>query len=356
MHAIPMDEIRAAASQQPLQGQITGETISRYLIDIRPGIKPTTYKSYTTCLRIFGRWLQDHEITQPQAPDILSYKIHLEEAGIAADTRSQYIRLVKAFFRWAAGTGIYPDISLHIQGIKTSAYYHHRDALDPEAVQAIAGSIDTSTPAGKRIYAIYLLCISCGLRMIEVSRANLGDMRTDGGRRYLYVQGKGHDEPDTPVLLPLEVAEAIDAYLATRDPPLLPRSPLFASTSNRSRGMRLAPTTISTQLKAAMIAAGYDSSRITAHSLRHTSGTAVYKATGNIYLAQMHQRHQDPKTTEIYVHADDRQNRTTEDTALAYLMQGSTADDPRQQAAALIDQMPADKLDDALAVLRIMTK
>lgn len=357
MQAVPtMHDVRAAAAPPAQQGQITAETISRYLMDIRPGIKPSTYKGYATCLHVFGAWLQEHAISRPTASDILAYKLHLEDAGIAATTRSQYMRLVKALFRWTSSAGIYPDVALHVAGVKMQAYTHHRDALDPEAVQAIAGQIDTSTTAGKRLYAIYLLCISCGLRMVEVSRARIQDMRTQGGRRYLYVQGKGHDEPDTPVLLPLEVVTAIDAYLADLDPSCrMPRAPLFASASNRSKGQRIAPTTISTQLKAAMTAAGYDSSRITAHSLRHTSGTAVYQATHNIYLTQQHQRHQDPKTTEIYVHADDRAARTTEDIALAYLMHNAADQNPRQQAADIISRMPQDKVTAAVSILRALT-
>ena len=352
-----IDDVRAAAAPTVPQGIITDETIARFLLDIRPGIKPTTYKSYSTCMRVFAGWIQKQHQERPQAADILQYKLHLEDSGIAATTRSQYMRLVKAFFAWTAAAGVYPDIGLHVKGVKMEAYTHHRDALDPDAVQAIAAAIDTSTVTGKRLYAIFLLCVSCGLRMIEVSRARIQDMREEGGRRYLYVQGKGHDEPDTPVLLPAEVTAAIDIYLAQLDPLYkLPRAPLFASTSNSCLGRRIAPTTISTQLKAAMKTAGIDSSRITAHSLRHTSGTAVYRATGNIYLTQLHQRHQDPKTTEIYVHADERSKRTTEDIALRYLMHKDAEQAPREEAAALIEQMPPDKIDTALSVLKALIK
>ena len=51
-----------------------------------------------------------------------------------------------------------------------------------------------------------------------------------------------------------------------------------------------------------MQAAGYDSERITAHSLRHTAGTAVMELTGDLYLTQKYMRHSNPATTEIYLH------------------------------------------------------
>lgn len=50
--------------------------------------------------------------------------------------------------------------------------------------------------------------------------------------------------------------------------------------------------------------AGYDSERITAHSLRHTAGTTAQRITGNIYLTQRYMRHSDPATTEVYLHID----------------------------------------------------
>ena len=50
--------------------------------------------------------------------------------------------------------------------------------------------------------------------------------------------------------------------------------------------------------------AGFDSERITAHSLRHTAGTNVQEITGNLYLTQQYMRHANPATTEIYLHND----------------------------------------------------
>ena len=47
---------------------------------------------------------------------------------------------------------------------------------------AIAATIDRTTEQGKRLYAIYLLCITCALRTVEITRANVEDMKTVGGR------------------------------------------------------------------------------------------------------------------------------------------------------------------------------
>ena len=151
---------------------------------------------------------------------------------------------------------------------------------------------------------MYLLAVNAGLRTIEISRANIKDLETKGGQTVIYIWGKGHTEPDQKKPLAQEVAAAISEYLQSRTDHPTGNSPLFVSTGNRSGGKRIAPTTISTMLKRAMQAAGFDSERITAHSLRHTAGTAIQEISGDIYATQKYMRHSNPATTEIYLHND----------------------------------------------------
>lgn len=280
--------------------------------------KPTTIKGYVTCIRQFMNWLIENGIQQPQREDIKAYRSHLQNSDLAIGTQVQYLRAVKHFFKWTAAEGLYPNIADNIHGAKVRHDQHKKDALSREDVPKIAETIDRTTEQGKRIYAIYMLCITCGLRTIEVHRANIEDIKTVGGRTYIYIQGKGYDDKDQPVLLIPDVQEALQEYLACRTDSLKGKSPLFVSTSNRSKGKRIATTTISTMIKKILIDAGYDSSRLTAHSLRHTSGTGAYLATGNLYLAQKHQRHADPSTTEIYIHAEEREQRNTEQQVYDY--------------------------------------
>ena len=155
---------------------------------------------------------------------------------------------------------------------------------------------------GKRLKALYLLAVNCGLRTVELSRANIRDIETHAGQAYIYIWGKGHSEPDTRKPIAPEIKAALDDYINSRRDNPTGSSPLFVSTGNRSGGRRIAPTTISTMLKRAMQAAGYDSERITAHSLRHTAGTAGMDLTGDLYFNQKYMRHSNPGTTEIYLH------------------------------------------------------
>lgn len=312
-----------------------------------------TARSYTTNFRQFIAWLKYAAIRNPQRQDIISYRQWLtaEHEAIKLDpdsitgwkyrtdahgnplkinckpnTIAQYLRSVCQFFRWTAAKNLYPDIAANIHAPKLRHDRHSKEALTAPEVLAIeksiaqraqertqaaqnaqkdtAGRIQRSTEQGKRIYAMYLLAVNAGLRTVEISRANIKDLETKGGQTWLYIWGKGHTEPDQRKPLAPEVAAAVKEYLKSRTDKPTGNSPLFVSTGNRSGGKRIAPTTISTMLKRAMQEAGFNSDRLTAHSLRHTAGTAVQEVTGDIYKTQKYMRHSNPATTEIYLHND----------------------------------------------------
>ena len=316
--------------------------------------KETTVKGYISCIRQFAKWMQEKQIQQPTRDDIKAYREYLMQSDYTTGTQQQYLGAVKHFFSWTAAEGFYPNIAENIHGAKVRHDIHKKDALSREDVPKIAQTIERNSEQGKRLYAMYLLCITCGLRTIEIHRANVEDIKTVGGVSYLYIQGKGHDDKDAPVELIPEVKEAVKEYLTTREAPASPKSPLFTSTSNRSKGGRIATTTISTMLKDMLVAAGYDSDRLTAHSLRHTSGTGAYLATGNLFLAQKHQRHADPSTTEIYVHAEERSERHTEQQVYNFYFKADEKQTQKQKAIELLNTLDADKLGKVIEFMQMI--
>lgn len=309
----------------------SGDLFSRFIA--YTDRKKSTVKGYITCIRQFARWIEINGIQQPTRDDVKAYRDHLASSNLAPGTQQQYLRAVKHFFKWTAAEELYPNVADNIHGAKVRHDIHKKDALQREDVPQIAETIDRSDESGKRLYAMYLLCVNCGLRTIELHRADVGDLKTVGGTTYLYVQGKGHDDKDAPVLLIKEVYDALQDYLQSRSAEVKPKSPLFTATSNRgkpgafkgykkdSKGNviydtdgkpikeysdgRIAATTISTMFKDMLVNAGYDSDRLTAHSLRHTSGTGAHKAGIDLYGVQHLMRHCDPATSEIYIHDDD---------------------------------------------------
>lgn len=313
-----------------------------------------TTRVYLNNLKQFMAYLQYEGITEPTRDTILFYRQYLttEHEAITLDaaqgwkyrtdsngnrikvtckpsTVVNYMRSVCQFFKWTAANNIYPDIAANIHAPKVRHDTHKKDALTVDEVLTIEKSIteqaairaqaattarkdaegkaQRSTEQGKRLYAMYLLAVNAGLRTIELSRANIKDLETKGGKTVMYIWGKGRQEPDQRKPLAPEVAKAIYDYIDSRTDNPTSASPLFVGTGNRSRGKRIASTTISTMLKKAMQAAGFNSERLTAHSLRHTAAqTALQTSNYNIYMAQKYLRHSNPATTEIYLHEDSR--------------------------------------------------
>lgn len=348
-----------------------------------------TTRSYLTNLKQFMAWLRYTGIKNPVRQDIISYRqwltaehdaIQLDAAApdgwsyrtdhngkpvkvsCKANTVVQYLRSVCQFFRWTAANGLYPNIADNIHAPKVENKAHKKEALTAaqvldiersiteraaeqtqaaqEAQKDAAGKMQRSTEQGKRLFAMYLLAVNAGLRTIEISRANVKDLVSKGGQSWLYIWGKGHSEPDQKKPLAPEVAAAVKEYLQARSDSYTGASPLFVSTGNRSGGNRIAPTTVSTMLKRAMQQAGYDSERLTAHSLRHTAGTNVMELTGkNIFVTQQYMRHSDPATTEIYTHTDTEKEERSIAQQLYNLYHGGAENDTRAKLENIIDRL-----------------
>ena len=336
-HIYPMPQNTAL---QPAKRLTSAELCQRYIDYIDR--KKTTVKGYLTCIRRFSKWLAENSITLQAATreDMKAYRDYLSNSELKAVTRTQYFRAAKALVHWAYCEGlILKDIGDNLHGEKTRTDGHKRDAVPCEAFPAIAASIDRSTEDGKRLYAMFKLTTTNGLRTVELSRLNIGDITQSGDDFFINIWGKGHDEPDKPEYLLPEIKEAIDDYLQARTDKYTSKSPLFVSTSNKGKpgaklyrkelddagneikvldrisDGRIASNTISSMFKEMLVNAGYNSERITAHSLRHTSGTAAFKAAKaykidlDLYDVQHLMRHCDPKTTEIYIHTDDDAER-----------------------------------------------
>lgn len=355
-----------------------------------------TTRVYLNNLKQFMAYLQYEGITEPTRDTILFYRQYLttEHEAITLDaaqgwkyrtdsngnrikvtckpsTVVNYMRSVCQFFKWTAANNIYPDIAANIHAPKVRHDTHKKDALTVDEVLTIEKSIteqaairaqaattarkdaegkaQRSTEQGKRLYAMYLLAVNAGLRTIELSRANIKDLETKGGKTVMYIWGKGHTEPDQRKPLAPEVAAAVKDYIASRTDKPTSNSPLFVGTGNRSRGKRIASTTISTMLKKAMQAAGFNSERLTAHSLRHTAGTAVQEITGDLYQTQKYMRHSNPATTEIYLHNDTEKAEIKTAQALYNLYHGKPADDELQQIVTTLDPAQLERLAAMLA-------
>lgn len=287
----------------------------KYLMD-NVDLLDASVKGYQVCLNHFRVWLKDNDIKQPTKEDIIKYKMYLKDSNYAINTKNAYIKAVRHLFKWLNANNLYPNVSEDIKGFKVKSGVIKKDAFTEKDIQKILDDIDTNTIQGKRDYAIILLMLTGGLRINEVSLIDIKDIEVKNNQYIVNIQSKGYQnknstDRDTYIKIIKPVYDAIKDYLDTR-PNTNGYDALFTSTSNRALNKRLTKQSLSQILKNRFRASGYDSNKLTAHSLRHTTATLLLKSGASLYKTQHHLRHKDPKTTEIYINLNDKESDTSE--------------------------------------------
>lgn len=332
-------------------GLTLNNAVSRFISFIDR--KDRTAQTYYCNIKQFEAYRRYKGITLPQRSDVIAFRdwliaehdaIELDDSNpqgwsyrLGADgkkmriackpsTVTGYLRAVCQFFRWLASEGIYPNIADNIHAPKVNNAEHKKSALSVEGLQKVKATILTDADTkiekaetatkdregrlqradeqGKRLSAMVELASNAGLRCVELSRLNVGDLEVIDGVPYISIYGKGHDSADVRKPLADGVYAVIRDYLDSRTDSLTPSAPLFRATGNRNTTGRIASSTIGVMIKNSMKSAGYDSGRLTAHSLRHTCGTETMSLTGNLYETQKYLRHASPVTTELYLHCE----------------------------------------------------
>lgn len=293
------DQSRALTAQKALSADLFSRFIS--FLDA----KPKTVETYTRALRQLFNYLSlNGSLQNPTREDIVAFREELKASGHKPTTVTNYINATRLFFQWTEQEGLYPNIAAHIKGAKLDRDFK-KGYLTSRQVKAVLEKVERDSLHGLRDYAMLVLMVTGGLRTIEVSRANIGDLRTAGDNTVLYVQGKGRDEKTEYIKIDAKVEEALRYYLKARGENN-PEAPLFASLSNNSRGQRMTTRAISGVVKEHLREAGYDSDKLTAHSLRHTAVTLSLLAGKDITEVQQFARHANIATTMVYNHAIDK--------------------------------------------------
>lgn len=310
MSEIALYNSNIISASDDLQLYFNNQLLNRYLI-ANVDITDTTIKGYRVCIRQFIKWLKDNNINQPTRDDIKAYKLYLKNSHYTNGTKNQYIRAVKHLFKWLSSEGLYKDVASNIKGFKVISDNTKKDAFTEQEIKKIIDDIDTSSVIGKRDKAIILLMLVGGLRITEIHNMDIQDIEIKNNEYIINIMGKGHTEKDNYIKVIKPIYDVLKEYLDTRDNKR-GIDPLFTSTSNRALNKRITKETLSQIIKGRFRQSGYDSNKLTAHSIRHTTATLLLKSGADIYKTQHHLRHQDPKTTEIYININNKEQDTSE--------------------------------------------
>ena len=274
--------------------------VSRFLAD--SGFRPTTRATYECALKSFYGWCTGAGISLPTTVDVNHWRDFLL-ARYALATAQTYLTVVKLFFCWTALQGYYPDVAYGVRKIRLGKV-QSRDFLPAADIKHILQSLKDC--GQYRDYVMVSLMVTCGLRVSEVYHLDINDLFCIGRQHLLRIHGKGRDGKSDCVAVSEAMAKLLQKYLSWRqqtlktDDALL--SPMFVSAGRRCADGRLRSRSVSRIVKQALRRAGFDSPRLTAHSLRHTAVTLALIGGASLQQAQQYARHRRIETTQIYAH------------------------------------------------------
>lgn len=306
-------EIRLAEKKEVAQG-LSGEIqnlIGAFLNGL--DVKESSRKLYGRTLKQFFTWVEKtgkslQELTKADATE---YKAYLENSlKLSPLTIGSYIVSLRKFYEWIENEGLYKNIT---RGIKTPprSQAFEKQYLSEGKSRELLGHFEGLS---LRDYAIVNLMLRTGLRTIEVSRAQVGDICFMGEQRVLKIWGKGKTEAEKGkdynfVVLTDKTYLPIKNYLEATRKGARSGEPLFTSNSHQNQGQQLSTRTISGICKEGLKSIGLDGKEYTAHSLRHTTASLLL-GHGQTLLAVQHVlRHESVNTTQRYTKCKERELR-----------------------------------------------
>lgn len=236
----------------------------------------------------------------------------LRTEGRAAGTISVWLAGVRSFFSWCVrNQKILTNPTDGVRGARRLGQMttHRREALTDTEVVNVIDSIATESGKGRRDIALVALMAYCGLRQIEVHRADLSDLKPAVNGYKLYVRGKGHAEADDYVMMVQpELVEYIRQYLVTRgnEP-----GPLFISFAPWLKNERLSLRGIR-KIVIGYYRQAHVMGNKSTHSLRHSAATNALRNGAPLEKVKDMLRHANIQTTLIYVHELDREENPAE--------------------------------------------
>lgn len=232
-----------------------------------------------------------HYLSSSREISLRSVQAFLDMPGSAGTKRAR-LSTLRGFFDWCVLNG---ELK---RNPTTGAKGPRNPKRAPRSLTSVAAEAIARGAPDERARLIVLLMLQEGLRCIEVSRAEMGDV--DERSRIMAVRGKGGREGVTRhVPLSEETSLALERYLA-----LHPASagPLIRSYHHADRPIsssHIGKLVGDWMREAGVKQRAWDGKA--AHSLRHTMATDMAQGGRNIFEIQRALGHADLSSTQIYV-------------------------------------------------------
>ena len=269
-----------------------------------------TQKAYNSAASKFISFIRENNLPINEST-LIKFREYAK-INFSVATARLYFQISRKFCQWTCKKMNVADFTAGVKGVKVDSSIHSRDALPLEDCAAVINNVKGTDFVAIRNKTILLLMVECGLRRCEINRLDCGDIELRRGKYFLRIWGKCRAGKNDFVQLPKSAKKILDEYLKLRGE-CSENSPLFVSNSNNSKGRRLDVQSISKLTKKALREGGFDSKRLTCHSLRHSFASGAISAGVDIRDIQKILRHKSVTTSEIYI-ADEKfySNNATE--------------------------------------------
>lgn len=223
---------KAEPARQSAVERCVGE-YEQYLCEAR-GLALATITNYVPFVREFLKHCFGEApvaLSRLGAGDVVGF-VQQRVPGLHLKRAKLMTTALRSFLRYARFRGaLTRDLAAAVPVVANWSMTAIPRAIAADQVRQLLGSIDRDQPTGRRDYAILLMLARLGLRSGEVAFLELDDIDWKAG--CLHVRGKGGRRNELP--LPVEVGEAIVAYLQSGRPRSPSRRVFFACQSAEPR-------------------------------------------------------------------------------------------------------------------------
>ncbi|MEK6881255.1 MAG: tyrosine-type recombinase/integrase [Nanoarchaeota archaeon] len=270
-------------------------------------VRKSSRDRYRKSLKGFLKWIKGKKIEQITREYLLEYKEMLLAKGKSTMTVGAYLVSIRLFYEYLYQEYNIKNIAKGVASPKRTNKFEHKPLTEEQSSKLLEYFKDNL-----RDYAIINLMLRTGMRTIEIVRSNIGDIGEIGGKRCLYLQGKGRDDKKEYVLTTDKTLNPIKEYIKAR-PNFKEDEPIFISKSKNNFGERLTTKTISLIARTGLDAIGLKGKDgYTAHSLRHTAASIMLSRGISLDRIRSVFRHKNMSTTLGYATMADERKRIEE--------------------------------------------
>lgn len=313
---------------QVLAAGVPVSAANRFLASLKVrGLSNLTIRAYGFDLVAFYRWFEttDLRVESLQQAHLLAFIDNQRQAGIRPRSINRRLSTIRTFYRYCTGEDMpmgkgvtlppahYKRARIdHNLGIFRLKRRAHRvlqvqephvliEPLGKEQVTAFLGTLKRY-----RDLAIVHLMLLCGLRVGEVLKLKMQDVRFD--EKTIRVQGKGTKERNVP--LPPVVVSIIENYIRFERPDRTRCNRLFVVMQGKHRGQAMTYQGLRSIFRRRRRSKALRNAN--PHSWRHTCGTDLARSGVGIVSIKTLLGHADIQTTAQYI------NLSMTDIALEY--------------------------------------